>query len=372
MKKRILIFSVLILVAFLIVGILFYALHFFRSTGVVLVGEWDKAYDYNGKLLLSSDKESALLLKTLGKTEFEEISLKSVDLSPFGFEGEKFSYYPVTVDHGRGITRTYLYTSDPSYEGFWPAMNKDRLVYIDDGGEKYCIHPKENLCYPIFSDSIEGVDVYGKDVLAFSANHSYALSLSGENVTIYHTDPMDDSLRVVDVKNVSLKDYGTSFTFGAFVGDSQAYFYTEKENVLIAIDCAEGKVARSLLPEGEYGKTLCRFYAQRLDGEKGEVLRARWNHLLLGTQFESPKLKEYENIELISVSPNGSYAAGVAEGAEKTDVLVLSEKRHFPLTPILNEGETVEKVDFIYENLIYLTLKTADGKMLSRCYRICF
>ncbi len=369
-KKSFVIVCTLGLLVFLLCGILFYALHAFQNKGLVLIKSWEEAYDYNGKLLLSKDDRGALLVKTLGKTEFEPIEKKEIDLTPFGFEGEVFSCYPVTVDQGYGVFKTYLYTSDPSYEGFWPVLSPDRFVYTASDGKRYCIHPKEGLCYPMFSDSIEGVDVYGEDVLAFSANASYAIALSGDTVKIYHTDPMDDSLRIVDVKKVSLKDYGKSFTFGAFVGNTQAYLYTEKEDLLLAIDCETGEVANSLLPEGEYGAPISRLYAQNMKEEKGD-LRARWNHLLLGTSFSSPKLKGFDRIELVSVSQGGKYAVGRAEG-ETNEVLVLGEKRSVSLSSYLAKGEEVEKVDFVYENLIYVTLKTDKGESISRCFRICF
>lgn len=369
-KKSFAIVFALAILVFLLCGILFYALHAFQNKGLVLIKSWEEVYDYNGKLLFSKDGEEALLVKTLGKTDFEVIEKKEIDLTPFGFEGEFFSCYPVKVDQGYGISKTYLYTSDPSYEGFWPVLSPDRFVYTDSDGKRYCIHPKEDICYPMFSDSIEGVDVYGRDVLAFSANASYGIALSGDTVKIYHTDPMDDSLRIVDVKEISLKDYGKGFAFGAFVGNTQAYVLTEKENEYLAIDCETGKVARSLLPDGEYKGPVSRLYAQNVKEEKGEV-RAKWNHLLLGTAFSSPRLKGFDKIELFSVSPSGKYAVGVAEG-EKKEVLVLGEKRSVSLSSYLAEGEEVEKVDFVYENLIYVTLKTAKGESRSCCYRICF
>ncbi len=372
MKKKS--FGIVVLLGvlvFLLCGILFYALYSFQNKGLVLIESWEEVYDYNGKLLVSANDQSALLVNTLGKAEFEPIEKKEIDLTPFGFEGETFSCYPVvTADEVYGVYKTYLYTSDNAYEGFWPVLSDDRFVYTAPDGKRYCIHPKEGLSYPMFSDSVEGVDIYGKDVLAFSANASYAIALSNDTVTVYHTDPMDDSLRIVDVKSISLKDYGTVFTFGAFVGNTQAYLYTEKEDRLLAIDCETGKVATSLLPEGEYGKPISRLYVQNNKEEKG-ALRARWNHLLLGTEFSSPKLKEFDRIELISVSPDGKYAVGRAEG-KTHEVLVVGENRSVSLSSYLTEGEEVERVDFVYENLIYVTVKTAEGESSSRCYRICF
>ncbi|MBR5295040.1 MAG: hypothetical protein IKU24_00450 [Clostridia bacterium] len=368
-KKNPLVLPALILLIVLLCFILYYVFYSFQKTGLVTIAQWEEVYDYNGKLLLSEKDESALLLKTLGRTEFEKIEKKEIDLTPFGFEGKTFSYYPVTVDQGYGIVKTTLYPSDASYEGFWPVLNDERIVYIAENGEKYAIHPKENLCYPIFSDSIDGVDVYGKDVIAFSANGSYALALSENSVTVYHTDPMDDSLRIVDVKEVSLKGFGESFSFGAFVGDSQAYFYTEKENALIALDCAEGKVAKSLLAEGEYGKTISRFYAQKYENDQKDSDRVFWSHLLLGEEFKSAKLKENKEIKLFAVSPSGSYAVG---GDKSGEVFVLGEKDYFSLTSFLEDGETLENAEFIYENLIYVKVKTAENEMISRCCRICF
>ena len=374
-KKSFWVLSVLLLIVAALCGAFFYAARLYYDTGLSPVAEWDARYDNNGKLLLSEDRDFALLVRTVGKVEFEKIELCQVDLSPFGFEGEVYSYYPVTFEEDYGVANTYLFTPDSAYEGFWPVSRKDRFVYLAENGEKYCIHPREGLCYPMFSDSVEGVDVYGKDVRAFSANGSYAIALDGDRVTVYHTDPMDDSLRVVDQKSVSLSSYGSSFTFGAFVGNTRAYFRAEgEEEVLyIALDCETGAVARSLLdPAGEYGNVIDRLFVQRTDASEKDPLRAKWSHVLLGEERKSKKLSGFRESTLISVSPQGTYAVGQALGEKGGEVLVMSEKRTFSLSSVLKEGEQVEEVSFVYENLIFVTLRKGDGQTVSRCYKICF
>ncbi len=364
MKKKYVVGLCILFSAVMILGaIFFYVLNLYRGTGLSLIREWDKAYEYNGKLLLSEDRAEGLQVKTLGKTEFESISLTRVDLTPFGFEGEEISYYRVDVNQNYGVVDTFLYTEE---EGFWPVLKPERLVFTDSNGKRYCIHPTEGLCYPMFADSIEGVDPYGKDVFAFSANGSYAIGMMGSEVTVYHTDPLDDSLRVVDVKKVSMKDY-KSVSFGAFAGDTIAYFVTDLG--FVALDCTTGKVALSLLDEkGEYTGPINRIYAQRLDVEE---TRAVWSHLLLGTERKTPKLKDFTDFEIFSVSPEGNYVAMYAKG-DKDEILISTEKRAFSLTSVLEEGAQVKSVDFVYENLIYVTFTNSSGKILSRCYKVCF
>ena len=369
MKKKHLATLLALCCAVLAMGAVFlYVLNLYRGTGLALIKEWDEAYEYNGKLLLSEDREEAIRVKTLGKTDFETLSRTRVDLTPFGFEGKELSYYRVDLEKDYGVTETYLYTPEQDGEGFWPVMKPERLVYTDDEGKRFCIHPTDGLCYPMFADSIDGVDPYGKGVLAFSANGSYAIGMTGNEVTVYHTDPMDDSLRIVDVKKITMEKY-KSVTFGAFAGDTTAYFITDLG--FAALDCTTGNVALSLLDgEGEYSNPINRIYAQRLDGEEKEP-RAVWSHLLLGTERKTPKLKGFSDFEIFSVSPEGKYVAMHAKG-EKDEILISTEKRAFSLTAVLEEGMQVERVDFVYENLIYVTLKNTEGKTLSRCYKVCF
>ncbi|MBQ3074731.1 MAG: hypothetical protein IJC26_01570 [Clostridia bacterium] len=367
-KKNAAVLFVLLLVVAVMGAAFFYVAHLYRGTGLSLIAQWDKAYEYNGKLLLSEDREEGVRVLTVGKTDFETLPLTRVDLTPFGFEGETISYYRVKVQKAYGVTETFLYTPEQEGEGFWPVLKEERLVYTDRDGARYCIHPSDGLCYPMFSDSIDGVDPYGKDVLAFSANGSYAIGMTGDTVTVYHTDPMDDSLRVVDVKKVSIKEYG-AVTFGAFAGETTAYFKTNKG--YIALDCTTGRIAQSLLDrEGRYSQPINRVYAQRLDVEEKEG-RAYWSHLLLGTERKTPKLKDFSSFEIFSVSPEGAYVAVKAVGKTE-EILISTEKRAFSLSSVLDEGTEVIGVDFIYENLIYVTLKDPQGKTVSRCYKVCF
>ncbi len=374
-KKQLTIFLVLLLIVFVLFGAFLYVLRMYNQKGLSLITSFDEAYDYNGKLLLSKDREKALLLNALGKTEFEELPLETLDLTPFGFEGKTFSYYKVKVEEEYGIKKTFLYTPDPSYEGLWPALREDRIIYRDEEGKKYCIHPEEGLCYPMFSDSISGVDPYGTHVLGFSGNASYALSLSGEKVTVYHTDPMDGSLRIVDVKEVSLADFGKDIRFGAFLNNTDAYFTVkgEKGDILVALNCKTGQAVQSALDlSGEYSKPLNRLYAQRLDEEEKEELTATWSHLLLGEKTTSRKLSGFDSVELLTVSPGGTYAVGVAKNGKTEEILCLSKKRNISLSSFLSQGEKVLKVEFIYENLIFVTVENEKGEMGSLCYKICF
>jgi len=370
MKKKHLTWLLVSFSVVLILGAVFlYVFNMYRGTGLSLVREWDEHFDFNGKLMLSEDREEGLRVFTVGKTDFETVPLTRVDLSPFGFEGKEVSYYRVDTEKNYGITETVLYTPDQEGEGFWPILKPERLVYTDTDGKRYCIHPTDKLCYPMFADSVEGVDPYGKDVLAFSAGGSYAVGMTGSQVTVYHTDPLDDSLRIVDVKKVSMESY-RSVRFGAFASDTVAYFITDMG--FAALDCTTGKVALSLLDgEGTYSDPINRIYAQRLDPEKEDEQRAYWSHLLLGTQRKTPKLKGFSDFEIFSVSPEGNYVAMTAKG-EKEEILISTEKRAFSLTSVLEEGTKVEGVDFIYENLIVVRLANSEGKALSRCYKVCF
>lgn len=367
-KKQLATLFVLFLIVMILGAAFFYVAHLYNGTGLSLIREWDKAYTYNGKVLMSEDRAEALRVLPVGKTDFEVLPLTTVDLSAVGFDGETFSYYQVNVKKDYGIQETFLYTPDQRWEGFWPVLKPERLVYTASDGKNYCIHPTDKLCYPMFSGSIEGVDQYGENVVAFSANGSYAIGMTGDAVTVYHTDPRDDTLRIVDVKNVSLKEY-KNVSFGAFAGDTTAYFVTD--GGFVALDCTTGKVAPSLLEkEGTYSDPICRVFAQRLDVKK-EAHRAVWSHLLLGEERKTPKLSDFDSFEIFAVSPGGKYIALHAKG--KTDeILISTEKRAFSLSSVTEEGTSIEGVEFIYENLIYVTLKNSEGKEFSRCYKVCF
>ncbi|MBR2634635.1 MAG: hypothetical protein IKD31_03545 [Clostridia bacterium] len=377
MKKKELLFIALLLAVLLVLGgAVLHVAGIYRKTGLALIEEREGLFDYNGKFLLNSSSDTAYFFRSIGRAGYEEAEKKSIDLSEFGFEGKTFEYYEYVPENQEAATESTLYAVGAGGEGFWPVCKKSKFVYVAEDGKKYRIHPKEKLCYPMFSDSVEGVDPYGIEVLAFSANGAFAVSLSGKTVTVYHTDPMDDSLRVVDVKSVSLPDWGEDAEFGAFVGNTQAYFILRSGDRyrFAAVDCAEGKSALSLSdPEGEYGSVVSRMFARRWDApDKKEKKPFAWSHLLLGTERVFYGLENPETAELFAVSPAGNYAVVRLEADEKSSIVICNEKRGVDLSSALQEGEKAESIWFVHENVVAVSVLKADGTHLLRTYKICF
>ncbi len=372
-KKEWVILSLLLAVALILGGTVWYFAARYQAQGLALVDEREGEYRFNGKILISSDGAHALYYKARGREVYYSLPRKEVSLSPYGFEEKTFFYYEWSETDEYLVTDSVYYAAAEGYEGFWPVCGHEKIVYLAENGEKYRIHLDSELSYPMFSDSIEGVDIYGKNILAFSANASYALSLSGNTVTVFHTDPMDDSLRIVDVKTVDLSEYGSNAVFGAFVGNKEAYFSVETKDgeAFIALDCESGKVGRSLLSEdGEYGEVISRVYAQRLDLEDEDgKKRIGWANLILGNEYIAPEGLPEDTV-LFAVSGKGGYALGKSE--ESGEIYVISEKRVFSLSSVLEEGKTVTAVDFVYENMLAVRLSDENGNASLCTYKICF
>ncbi len=373
-KKEWVILSLLLAVVLILGGVAWHFAARYRAQGLSLADEREGEYSFNGKLLISSDGEHALYYKARGREVYYLLPRKEASLAPYGFEGETFSYYEWSETNEYLVTDSVYYAAEDGYEGFWPACGHNKAVYLAKDGTKYRIHLDSQISYPMFADSIEGVDVYGKEVLAFSANASYAVSLSGNTVTVYHTDPMDDSLRIVDVKTVDLSQYGSDAVFGAFVGNKEAYFRvkTKDGEVFVALDCESGKSAKSLLSDKiRYGEILSRTYAQMLnfEDESGKK-QIGWVNLILGTEFFAPENTLPEDTKLFAVSGNGGYALGKSE--ESGEIYVISEKRVFSLSSVLRENCQVTAVDFVYENMLAVRSKEESGKAFLSTYKICF
>ncbi|MBR2615275.1 MAG: hypothetical protein IKC69_01190 [Clostridia bacterium] len=375
-KKELVILCAILAFALALGGVVLAWVLRYRAQGISEIREMEGTYTFNGKLLLPEEGTTALRYLPYGNRVYEEVEQKSLDLGAFGFEGVDFPYYRVESTDDRGAVFVNYYPVDPAYEPFWPVCMGDRLVYVAEDGKKTRIHPDENLSYPIFADSVEGVDPYGTDVIAFSANASWAVALDGTAVKAYRTDPANDSLRVVEVDRYSLESYGTEVKFGAFLGNSTAWFtVTGKKGVTyLAIDFAAEEVAPSLLDkEGTYSEPVSRLFVQRLDPEEEkDAPTAVWCHVLLGEQKRGKLSENFEELTLLAVSPDGTYALFRAKGEAGEKTLVLTEKRSFALEDALKEGEELICVDFIYENVLLLTLKKADGTELSRLVKICF
>lgn len=373
-KKEWVILSLLLAVVLILGGTVWLFAARYQAQGLALVDEREGEYTFNGKILVSSDGSHALYYKARGRELYHLLPRKDVSLSPYGFEGESFSYYEWSETDEYLVTDSVYYAAADGYEGFWPVCGHEKAIYLAEDGSKFRIHLDSGLSYPMFSDSIEGVDIYGKEVLAFSANASYAVSLKENTVTVYHTDPMDDSLRIVDTKTVDLSPYGSEAVFGAFVGNKEAYFRvkTKDGDVFVALDCESGKSAKSLLSEKiRCGEILSRTYGQRLNFEDEEgKKRIGWANLILGTEFFAPEGSLPEDTLLFAVSGKGGYALGKSE--ESGEIYVISEKRVFSLSSVLPEKSQVTAVDFVYENMLAVRLTNENGDASLCTYKICF
>lgn len=376
-KKNLFLLLAALLLVSAVVGIFAYGFSRYQNKGLALVSEMEGSYDYNGKILFGKDKKEAYRYESLGRAGFVSLKEEKFSLSAF-FEDKEGEYryfvYPYKNDYD--VIYPYYYPAMDGYEPFWPACRLGKVLYVDEEGKKYRIHPAEGLCYPMFSDSIEGVDPYGTDVLGFSANASYAIALKDGIATVYHTDPMDDSLRVVEVKEYDLTAFGETITFGAFVSETDAYFMAEKngETAYFAFNAKTGETASSLLEKGEYSQSVSRLYAQRNHRSEKEEKKGfflSWSHLLLGKVWNSPVLEGYREGEILSVSPDGTYALARVKGEVGEEIIVCNEKRVFSVSSVLGDGEEITSLDFAYENVIALGIKTGE-KEAYRCYKICF
>ena len=362
---------ILLLTVGIVAGMVILGVRLFSGTDFSPVFETEGRYSYNGFLFLPEKEGGDALYYRLQAKEgsndpartFVRSPLKTVDLKDFGFEGV-FSYY---VENGFAVP------VDPAYEGFWPATDETRLIYLN-GAEKWRLDTEQKKAYPMFSDSIDGVDPYGKDVLAFSAGAYFAVGFDGKTATVYVSDDDPGSLKVTEKKTVDLSPYGKNLVFHAFVNGRDCFFSGEKDGkkCFFALNCQEMTVAVSSLPDAEYTRLLGRVYLLEKEEKTEKKTVFTWVNCLLGTEFSaSLPREEYRSGEIQSVSPLGNYAVAVTvkETGEKA-FTVMNRKKACDLTP--GEGETVEEVSFAYDNILLATIRRADGSVVSRGYKICF
>lgn len=372
-KKDVAVLAVIGAVVFLLGGVLLFVLQRYNTKGLALMAELEGKYEYNGILLQSQgDGGTDYVFRSLPPEHFKKAERISLDLAEYGLSGT-FEHYQVEAYYAS--TDLYRISVSPADEGLWPACRGDAFVVRDGEGRLYRIHPEEKLCYPALSDSIEGVDPYGKDILAFSGLASYAVGMNGTAVTVYHTDPMDSSLRVVDVKTVELAEYGTDPKFVAFVSNTHCYFtlQTDVGVRFVALDCATGELAPSALPEGDYGEIKDRHFAQKnYEPDEDARVTAAWVETLLGTEKGLLLPKEYRKAALYTVSTEGNYAVFDVKTDDGADLLVMNEKKAYPLSAVTPEGERIEKVDFLCDNVILVTFLRQDGSAVSRSFTVCF
>lgn len=359
MKKRYLVIAI-VLFAFVAAGVavFFRVRALYLHTGLNRFDVKEGSYTWNGKLFLAEDGETALVYHPMERVPLTEIARTDVDLTPYGFEGETFSYF---------LYNGYALCPDEGYEGLWPVSNPRRFLYRS-GEEVWQIDTEQHRAWRVFADSVEGVPEDGKGLLAFSSNGSYALSLSAGVVSVYHTDPMNGSLRIVDVKRVDLAPLGDDAAFVAFTGEKYAAFTltSEDKTVYAALDCETGEaVLCPTSPAADPEVPLARFFARRpLTEEEEETYCVAWTNLLLGT--DTLCLGSERDLELFSLSPEGTHAAA----RQGNKVWILTADRLFDLSAIL-EGERVLSVDFPEENVAVVSVLKDDVPLLY-CYTVLF
>lgn len=362
--KHIVILVLIFLLVAVLSSVLVYAALKYRKMGLAELPAPEGSFTFNGKVFLPENGEGAAYwYEPMGNTPYREARKHTLDLAPFGFEGEVFTFYTTVTEDGTA------YPVSDGYEPLWPAMVRDRLLFQDDSGI-YQIYPREGKCFPVFSDSIEGVDVYGKDVLAFSENAFYAVGLKEGVVTVYHTDPMDYSLRVVEVDTVDLTPFGDEITFCAFVGEKTAYFRVLSEGKVrfVALECEKKEAVLTHLAIEEDTPVFSRVWAalpvQEADQKDGVF--AVWSNLLLDLTVKARGELSAETA-LLAISPKGTYGVG----EDKGELFVFSQNRTVSLTEKLN-GETVDAISFPEDNVLFLHLTDRDGNKTSRSFKICF
>ena len=116
----------------------------YRETGLARFDVREGSYAWNGKLLLSSDGETALQYTSTERIKLSEKTRKDIDLSPYGFEGETFSFF---------LYKGIALCVDEGYEGFWPVSTPTRFIYRASDG-LYQINTELGRAWPIFADSI--------------------------------------------------------------------------------------------------------------------------------------------------------------------------------------------------------------------------
>ena len=340
------------------VGVFFRVRSLYQKAGVARFDVLEGTYTWNGKFFLSEDGETAVIYRSMERVKLEKVQRTNVDLTPYGFPGETFSYF---------LYNGYAICPDEGYEGLWPVSTPRRFLFRSGDGV-FQIDTEQGQSWPVFADSVAGVPEDGGGLLAFSSNGSYALSLTGNTVTVYHTDPMDGSLRVVDVKSVDLSPLGKDAAFCAFTGEQYAAFTltAEGRTVYAALNCESGEAV--LCPTDfsvDRGQPLSRFFAQRpLSDKEKDKYCAAWTNLLLGT--DTLCRGSEADLTLIAVSPEASHAA--ARGGDR--VWILSEKRLFCLTDVLS-GEQVQSVNFLEENVVAVSL-LKDGASATWFYTVLF
>ena len=364
-KKHFLILFALFCVVAILGGLFLRTALLYRATRLALIEEIDGAYTYNGKFLLSEDGATALFLSPVGPSVLQARPLETIS----------FSVDDTALDFSYFSYDDLWFSPDPAYEGFWPVCGEGRFLYLAPNGEKYQVLPAEGRSYPLFSDSVDGVDPNGADVLAFSALGSYAVALRGTDLVIYHTEPDNRSLRVADVTVVSLGSLCKTVAFGAFVNDRQAYLYLDSgngKNAMCAVDCKDGTVAPApAVFAGEtYGLIQSRFFALKETHNEKESLVLR--HMLLGTTTKLSRPDHVDKAVLVAASPAGNYAL-ITDATSGTNTLFLTgEKRAVALSDFMPDGATLIDADFLEEKVLFLQTRLADGTEKLSTFQICF
>lgn len=350
MNKRLLA-GVFLAVGLLAVFVLVFFIGGYQETEFYLLGEGTGQYTQRELFFFPDSQEGqGLFVAPSGQLIRCERLSWDVDFA----EGEEaVSYY---------LYQSKIFPVGEEYVNFYGGNSGDSFVAVKNG-RKYLVNVSADYTRPLFEGSTL-IDPYGEGVDGISAGGTWCGGIRDGVLELWKLQK--NSFAPEEQKTVTLAQQGYGDpVFLRFINDVHLWFEAEKNGVRggFLLDCTSGEVmSLPALPRGFSTERSSRLWhvGTAVLTEEGAFEQEIFQAISGVRKTVSVSSREFSSLEILSVSPQGSYVAVKLEreGAFLFGVYELETKR---LT--LMDG-AADRMEFASEQALFV--QTAEGYRVIR------
>ncbi len=328
-------------VAVAAVLVLSYFINGYRDTEFYLLGEGEGQYTQR-ELFFFPDAQTGegLYVASTGQlVRAERLNWEAA----FAEGKESVSYY---LYEGR------IFPVAEESANFYGGNTAERFVALKNG-KKYLVDVSEDHTRPLFEGSTL-VDPYGEGVDGISADGSWCGGIREGVLSLWKLQK--GSFSPQEKKEISLSGQGYQDpVFLRFVNEVHLWFEAEKNGLRggFLLDCDTGEVLTlPSLPEGfsseRYGRV---WHLSPVKNPEGKAWEQEMVHAVSGVRKKvAVSAQEFSSLEILSVSPNGTYAA-VKLQREGTELFGVYAPEDSKLTLL---DESAQRLEFASDQVLFL------------------
>lgn len=390
----------LLLVVSILGGLFLYVACLYNATDYSFILENDDVFSVaDGFLFPREDdfvtEKDYVASYNLNTGDLHKYPIETFDMARVGLEGN-YSYFRYLPNGETEGDQGKILPASHSALPLSRSNTETSFVFTQEDGKKFLVDTQTLSCTPIFANSTaDGVDPYGTKIEEFSHNGLYAVGQEDNHLLIYIRESTK-SHAIAKVIKVDLSEYGDDFFYPRFVSESYILLASESTTAgpitltFYLCNALTGEIQACPRPDnGIYGHEyiFSTGYGQTYlpvttpdDEHPEDAVLLRYANAATGSITEHKLPLDFRSAYVNTVSPRGEYALFSNFNKEGADKLIFSKAggRQFSaddlMGDVLNEGEFIlsNRVDFLGENIVLITIQSPDNTKRSVVLKLCF